>query len=70
MEKVTISITYNVRHFISDDICLTTCGKYINVKRGIEIKPFLRGNKKAIYVNGVATFTDDLKQVERIVCPF
>jgi hypothetical protein len=70
MKKVTISTTYNVKYFVSDDICLTECGKYINVKKGIELKTFLRGNKKAIYVNGVAQFTEDLKPVERIVCPF
>jgi len=70
METISITYTYNVKHFISEDICLTECGKYINTKRGIEIKPFLRGNKKAIYINGTACFVDDLKPVERIVCPF
>jgi hypothetical protein len=71
METITISVTYNVKHFVTEDICLTECGKYINVKRGIEIKPFLRGNKKAVYVNGVATFTEELKPIKReIQCPF
>ena len=70
MERVSVTYTYNVKFWVSDDICLTECGKLINVKKGIELKQFLRGNKKAVYINGCAIFVDDLKPVERIVCPF
>ena len=38
MEKISITYTYNVKYFVSEDICLTECGKLINVKKGIELK--------------------------------
>ena len=58
-------------YFVAEHICLTKCGKYINVKRGIEIKKFLNGKKQAIYINKVATNLSDLKPIKReIQCPF
>ena len=70
MEKISVTYTYNVKYFVSDEICLTECGKVINVKKGIELKQFLRGKHKAVYINGYAVFVEDLKPVERIACPF
>jgi len=69
MEKITISITYNVKHWLSNDVCLTTCNKVINVKLGKELKPTLRGAKKAYFING--KFISDLKPIKKEVqCPF
>lgn len=70
MEKVTISKTYDVKYWISDNICLTKCNRVINVKKGIELKQFLRGSKKAVYINGVVNLIENLKPHERIFCPF
>lgn len=42
METVCVTYTYHVKCFVSEDICLTECGKYINVKKGIELKQFIR----------------------------
>lgn len=71
MEIISITYTYNIKHFVSDDICVTECGKYINVKKGIELKKFLNGKKVAIYINGKATNLEDLKPIKRDVqCPF
>ena len=70
MEKFSVTYTYDVKFWVLDDICLTECGKIINVKKGIELKQFLRGKHKAVYINGCAVFVKDLKPVERIVCPF
>jgi hypothetical protein len=69
MEKITISVTYNVKHWLSDYVCLTVCGRVINIKLGKEIKPILRGSKKCYFIN--RKFTSDLNPIKRdIKCPF
>lgn len=70
MEKVTISITYDVKFWVSANHCLTTCGKVINVQKGVELKQFLRGKYKAVYIDGIACFINELKPIEKIRCPF
>lgn len=71
MEKVTVSYTYDVKHFVSDNICLTECGKYINVKKGIELNQFYRGLEICIYISGKAIKVKDLKPIKKeIYCPF
>jgi hypothetical protein len=69
MEKITISHTYNVKHWLSNDVCLTSCNKVINVKLGKELKPILRGSKKCYYISG--KFESELKPFKKdINCPF
>lgn len=69
MEKVIISITYNVKHWLTETVCLTTCDKVINIKAGKEIKPVLRGSKKCYYING--QFIHELKPYKKEAkCPF
>lgn len=69
METVTISITYNVKYWLNEYVCLTTCNKVINTRTGKELKPVLRGSKKCYFING--KFTDNLKPIKReIQCPF
>lgn len=69
MEKVTVSYTYDVKYWINNYVCLTNCGKVINAKLGKEIKPVLRGSKKAYFIEG--KFTAELKPYTRdIIVPF
>lgn len=71
MKTISITVTYNVKYFISENICFTECGKYINVKKRIELRQYLRGGKKAIYINGKSFNTENLRPYEkRIICPF
>lgn len=70
METITVSYTYNIK-FWFDGGCVTECGKVINTKSGKELKQFLNGSKKAVYINGKAVNIVDLKPiVKRIECPF
>jgi hypothetical protein len=70
MEKVTISITYNVKLMFKEHYVLTTCNKIINVKKGIIVKQFYRGSKLAFYCNGVVMLVEDIKPMDRVNCPF
>lgn len=70
METITVSYTYNIK-FRFDGGCVTECGKVINTKSGKELKQFLNGSKKAVYINGIATNIEDIKPInKRIECPF
>lgn len=70
METITVSYTYNIKfHF--EGGCITECGKVINTKSGKELKQFLNGIKKAVYIKGKAVNIEDLKPIENEVkCPF
>lgn len=58
-------------YWVTYDICATTCGKYINATKGIELKKFLNGKKEAIYINGIANNLEDLKPIKKeAICPF
>lgn len=71
MEKVSILVTYNVKYWVSDFICLTICGKVINTKTGKELKQFLRGNKKSVYIDSKPIDLNALKPFKKqIRCPF
>jgi hypothetical protein len=70
MKTITISITYDVNFWVSDTHCITRCGRIINVKKGVGIKQFLRGKNKAVYIDGVIHFIDELKPIQRNECPF
>ncbi len=71
MKTVTVSITYNVKHWVNDSHVLTECGRIINVKRGAECRQFLRGSQPAVYMNGIVYLIEDLKVfVKTIDCPF
>jgi hypothetical protein len=69
MEKITISITYNVKWWLSEHVCLTVCGKVINTKLGKQLKPILRGNKKCYFING-AFISELIRYEKQVVCPF
>lgn len=69
MKTITVSYTYDVKGWISGNHILTTCGKVIEVKKGREVVPVLRGSKKAWYING--EYLTELKLIEnKTVCPF
>lgn len=70
MEKVSISISYNVKCWINDYLCLTECGKIVNTNKGVLVKQFLRGSKPAFYLNGIATKIEEIKPYEKNKCPF
>jgi hypothetical protein len=71
METITISNNYNITYWVTDNICKTNCGKFINAKLGKEVKQFLNGSKKAIYINRIAVNIEDLKPIKKeVVCPF
>jgi len=71
METITVSYTYKITFWINDYICVTECGKVINSKLGKEVKQFLNGNKKAIYLNRIPVNIEDLKPYKKeIICPF
>lgn len=71
MEKITITVSYNITFWINEYICMTECGKIINSKLGKEVKQFLNGNKKAIYLNRIPVNIEDLKPyTKEIKCPF
>jgi hypothetical protein len=70
METVTISYTYNVKCYVHPYYIMTECGKIINIKKGIECKQFLRGKHKAVYIDGVINFVDELKPIHIEKCPF
>ena len=70
MEIITVSYTYNIKfHF--EGGCVTECGKVINTKTGKELKQFLNGTKRAVYIEGKAVNIENLKPIEKErVCPF
>lgn len=71
MEKITITETYAVKFWFSETHCVTICGKIINAKHGRIVRQFLRGKKKAVYIDGKYLFVDDLKPIKREAeCPF
>lgn len=71
MERVSVTYTYIVKYWINDYICLTECGKYINTKLGKEVRQFMRGSNKAIYINGIANLTKQIKPYKKEAkCPF
>lgn len=70
MDKVTVSITYDVKFYFHDHYCITTCDKVVNTKSGKIISQFMRGSKKAFYCDGKICFVDDLKPIQKIICPF
>ncbi len=70
METITVSYTYNIKFYIEGG-CVTECGKVINMKSGKELKQFLNGTKRAVYIGGKATNIEDLKPINKEVeCPF
>lgn len=71
METITVSHTYQITHWVTEDICVTKCGKYINAKKGIKLQKVLNGKKQAIYINRKLVNLEDLKPIKRDVqCPF
>lgn len=70
MKTITVSYTYKIK-FMFDSGCVTECGKVINTKSGKELKQFLNGSKRAVYIGGKATNIEDLKPITKeIECPF
>lgn len=71
METITVSHTYQITYWVTEDICVTKCGKYINAKKGIELQKVLNGTKTAIYINRRLVNLENLKPIKReIQCPF
>lgn len=71
METITVSYAYKIHFWITDSICITECGKVINSKLGKELKQFLFGGKKSVYINRVPVNIDNFKPYKKeINCPF
>ena len=71
METITVSYTYNIKQYETESICLTECGKVINTKTGKELKQFLNGINRAVYIEGKAVNIKDFKPYKKEVeCPF
>lgn len=70
MKTITVSYTYNIK-FNFNGGCVTECGKVINTLTGKELKQFLNGSKKAVYIKGKAVNIEDLTPlINEIICPF
>ena len=69
MKTISITYTYNVKGYINNTHVLTECGRVINILKGVELKPQLRGKKKSWFIDGKWQSEFNLN-TDRVVCPF